>query len=741
MDCPIVFHSLSDRSRPGRNALLIFPSKQKDRDLREDALLMVRSGLEVFRQAAGPIEKIVVNINGIGPTFDEMLAAQIARLRLAGADVAGYEPFARYAAAARQGYMPSDHPHEAAMENIFLAIRNRFGTDLGDEQVAARFLEGWERMAARIAEAVARGDNPKTVALFADDPGFLEEHAYLKHDQEAYRGDVRRGRRWKGRIPGEPRRCAVLLLRQPRSTLFKYWARTDKLTPTGEPYRLLVVDWGTGKWVCSTDPSHRISLAPLAERLQRAELKINPSASSNPWYDGASHGGSLIAAPRGGTRLRPRKVARIIGCPILPRLSDLARSRTALLALAGCLCLALGVVIWWRLRPDPVFDRWQAVRAVRLFKGSQHLVRGDRTASFEVHSETPRDVRLQVELKGPPVPGSADFQVEVAVNGELQMVAATARGGAMAVDPRPAHLGVGPNDVRVRVQGGTAPELEAITLSVWENSSEATLHVLTVGVSDYKPENEVGDLQYAHKDALDLAAELAGQTGLYGKVDRRTLVNQNATRGAILSELRELVRRVKAHHAAGKVPNLAVVALAGHGVKDPDFPDRFVFLPYDFDPARPPDETGLPASLLREYLWEVPCPVVLLLDTCASGAMRLRDRDQPSEAREALEKLKQTSRGVILLTACGANQRAREDRDWGGGHGALTWSLLQCMRAGPDGSSGRKVLYFDRVYSKVNDLVERLYQEKHLAKPSVVIEQTGGIPLDTIPLAYVGDGP
>jgi serine/threonine protein kinase len=391
---------------------------------------------------------------------------------------------------------------------------------------------------------------------------------------------------------------------------------------------------------------------------------------------------------------------------------------------------------------DPIFTRWPPVRTARLFKGSQKLARSVRSANFEVRSAAPRDVRLQVELKGSPVPDPADFQVEVAVNGEVRAVPARAWGDVTMVEPRPARFGAGSNTIGVRVEATAALGLEAITLSVWANVPQATLHVLTVGVSEYKPGNKVRDLRYAHKDALDLAAELAKQTMLYQKVDPRTLVNDKATRGAILSELRELVRGVKADHDAGNLPNLAVVALAGHGITDPDFSGgRFVFLPYDFDPARPPDETGLPASLLREYLQEIPCPVVLLLDTSAGGAMRLGERGPVSEVPEALHQLKDTARGVILLTACAANQRAREDAGWGGGHGALTWSLLQCMRAPRSGGSGTEVLYLDRVYAEINDLIERLYREKHLARPMIVTQTTEGLPLDSIPFAYVGHGP
>src|SRR5439155_10081304 len=123
--------------------------------------------------------------------------------------------------------------------------------------------------------------------------------------------DVLSGERWYVRIPGGPPEGAGLLLRRPKSLLFKYWARQDAEAPGGQGYVFLAVDWGDGKWVFSTPPLHRLPIKPLADALQAAEAAKDPQhAQKDPWFDGKPFGHTLVAAPRAGTRLGEPQVLR-----------------------------------------------------------------------------------------------------------------------------------------------------------------------------------------------------------------------------------------------------------------------------------------------------------------------------------------------------------------------------------------------------------------------------------------------
>jgi hypothetical protein len=125
--------------------------------------------------------------------------------------------------------------------------------------------------------------------------------------------DVRRGRQWLVQLPGGPPTSAMLVLDQPRSLLWKYWSRHDADAPAGGSYLLLAVNWGKGNWVASTDPVQRQSIKTLAEALQAAEARKDPQpAAADPWFDGAPFGHTLVAAPRGGSRLDDDEIFSII---------------------------------------------------------------------------------------------------------------------------------------------------------------------------------------------------------------------------------------------------------------------------------------------------------------------------------------------------------------------------------------------------------------------------------------------
>src|SRR5262249_37827110 len=62
------------------------------------------------------------------------------------------------------------------------------------------------------------------------------------------------------------------------------------------------------------DPVHRLKIDSLAAPLQAAELARDPGAATDPWYDGCrpEHGHTLVAAPRGKTKLSDRMVLAVV---------------------------------------------------------------------------------------------------------------------------------------------------------------------------------------------------------------------------------------------------------------------------------------------------------------------------------------------------------------------------------------------------------------------------------------------
>lgn len=294
----------------GPDELWLVAAAEVDRQRRDLAKLALERGPEGFCQGAGPIRQMILKAD---PTFDDLLAAELLGRLIEGQEVpAGAGAFAQYAQLAREGLGLGEMPAERSIEGIFLAIVNSAGPDLSDPAAAERFCGEWARMARRVLDAAEQSLDPFTTTLF-DDAEFARQRAYLARDREVYRQDVTRGERWIVSVPDAPPDASGLLLRKPKSLLFKHWARGDEAAPTKDGYLLLAVRWAEGNWVFSTDPVHRLSLKPLWEILHAAEMKTNPQAAQDElWFDGAPFAHTLIAAPRKGSRLGGEKIVQIV---------------------------------------------------------------------------------------------------------------------------------------------------------------------------------------------------------------------------------------------------------------------------------------------------------------------------------------------------------------------------------------------------------------------------------------------
>jgi hypothetical protein len=646
-------------------------------------------GLEVLPRGSGPIERLVIDVALTHPTLDDMLAASFAEQLLRGERLpSGCKVFAEYAAAIRKGLRPADLPPGDSLEGIFLAIRNAAGkdADLTDPQVGERFRKDWARLAACILRAAEQGINPLTTSLFAGQPEFMQERAFLLRDREVYRQDVLRGERWLVRLPGGPAQASGLFLRHPTSLFFPHWSRTDRDAPAGGAYLLLAVNWGEGVWVLSTDPAQRLPILSLAEALQSAEAARDPQgAALDPWYDGRrpEHGHSLIAAPRGGTKLSEAEVLRVVKKWAHAR--PAARPRPALMiAAAAVALLVLGCLVWALKRPpvppptpgaEPPVQVVLSGQDAPLDVGYQRDPRSNLTkldlvepelrpnpeptsAVFNVSFPSPYDldhvarmwITLQALGDGPlPV-----MDVTVKVNDGPQQKAAapvgTGPAAKLTLDVGDVAFRARDNRIEVRIVN-PARERRLIGLQL-EWRSKGTLYLLAVGVSKYA-DPRVPELALPSADAQALVQAFRAQEGqVFQKVISRTPIDEKAHRGNILDAMSWLKKSCTAL-------DMAVVALAGHGEKTGG--GYFFFAPYDYDPSNKP-KNGLSSHDLLVELGELPCNVLLLLDCCHSGAFP-NIRSVPAR------------KGMLVFAAARSDEKARASPAWG--HGALTLAVLE----------------------------------------------------------------
>lgn len=233
---------------------------------------------------------------------------------------------------------------------------------------------------------------------------------------------------------------------------------------------------------------------------------------------------------------------------------------------------------------------------------------------------------------------------------------------------------------------GRAEQQFRVQFTSTKRARTSVLHGLVVGINNYDTvkglQAEGGgslSLRYARADALAIRQVLERQAGgeLFREVRVRSpLLDRQATKDAILGELRALAGEVK-------VDDRLVLFLAGHGVPvNEDRPDSFVFV-VPFTDARGGglERTGLTGEELMKALAEVPCRKVLLLDACHSGGV-LKNNVIRSLLHEGV--------GASILTACDPQQAAWEMELTQ--HGIFTQSILD--------ATGR---LFDQADSQVRD--------------------------------------
>ncbi len=689
--CPV---ERLQNAEPGPGELFVWPRRAEDRLRIADVVL--KEGLDALRQGPGPIRHVLVNAD---PTLDDMLAALLVERRLAGQELfSGFRAFTRYAALVREGLHPGSLPVAASPEGVYFALRAEAGKTIDDAESARRFLAAWQRMASVIVEAARNGIDPEQTPLFADRE-FSREHVYLAGDEEVYRMDVQRGERWWVKMPGgPPQGLPLLLLFDPKSVLFKHWARQDPQAVGGHGYPVLAVDWGANDWVFTTDPRLRLSLEPLAKLLQEAEAKADPQRIGDKgWFDGKVFRHTLVAAPHGGSVLPRDRVLktfrRWVGKQRPPR-----RLRWWAAGGLAVALLILAALLIFRPRTDT-----SEARVVGFtFNGEDRgTVRGPGTSRDPLGPTEEREVTLRPSSSeggwneatfelSPPADAeepSIRFQVSLedaadpprslpvkeatlAVNDRNLPVRLTeSPDKVLETDSIEAALEKGsPSQVRFRFRNGSTEERRALLRFSWRNAqARGNLHVLAVGVSKY--EDGSLDLPGARNDAVALSDMLVKQRGeVFGEVRVDRLVDAEAKRARIHERLAALCQL--ARKGGLREQDLVVLAFAGHGESDEGL---FYFLPHDCHKGDNPEEKAISWPSLWSYLRKLPCRVVVLMDACHSGDI------EPAlglSVVRAADSQKKYRRGVYVLAACLGYQQARDL----GEHGALTLALLEGVK-------------------------------------------------------------
>ncbi|KOR29305.1 hypothetical protein TI05_15370 [Achromatium sp. WMS3] len=160
---------------------------------------------------------------------------------------------------------------------------------------------------------------------------------------------------------------------------------------------------------------------------------------------------------------------------------------------------------------------------------------------------------------------------------------------------------------------------------------------------------------------------------MYRDVQVKVLVNQDATRLNILNELSHLDQMTQ--------DDLALLFIAGHGIKDPK--GNYFFLPHDAN-TKQLLGTAVQWSDLQNQLKGLPGKVLLWADTChAAGiAGNTKLRGNTMDMTQLTREFADAETGVIVLSSSTGQEGSAEYAGWG--HGAFTKALLDGMNGEAD---------------------------------------------------------
>lgn len=180
------------------------------------------------------------------------------------------------------------------------------------------------------------------------------------------------------------------------------------------------------------------------------------------------------------------------------------------------------------------------------------------------------------------------------------------------------------------------------------DQTRGALHYVGFGVSQYRDQRL--NLQYAHKDALELGYLFKQMAGSFDAVHVNVFVDQDVTKQQ-LAKAKELLQR-------SRVDDTVVLFVAGHGTYGRDAEAEYFYVTHDTDVAKL-EQTAAPFSLIEDLLQGIPARKKLfLLDTCESG-----ERDEPELAPIETEgKGGLRPRGTRALTLSGTGTAQAVDR-------------------------------------------------------------------------------
>jgi hypothetical protein len=212
------------------------------------------------------------------------------------------------------------------------------------------------------------------------------------------------------------------------------------------------------------------------------------------------------------------------------------------------------------------------------------------------------------------------------------------------------------------------------------------LHVLAIGVDTFGDRAGGLHLDYAAKDAHDVATALLesqkgspGKASLYADVSVTYLPNGKASKTAIEDALDAMAQSMATSEPGQDV---AVILVSSHGEM---IDGQFYLVPYDFVANGSKNAATGSAVSASEFAKKVQAlakygKVLLLLDACHSGTVGAQGWATDPDAKVLQDAM--DLENVTVLTSSKKNELSEELPDWK--HGALTQAFLDALVGAAD---------------------------------------------------------
>lgn len=232
----------------------------------------------------------------------------------------------------------------------------------------------------------------------------------------------------------------------------------------------------------------------------------------------------------------------------------------------------------------------------------------------------------------------------------------------------------------------------------------AKTFALMVGISKYQKLPQDLWLQYPDADARSLSQLLASPRG--GAVPASqilTLTNDQATTAAIRTALQDFLKT-----RPGK-DDTVYILIAGHGTVDNT---GAYILTYDSDPKNLAG-TALPMaelhSAVEQSLTKVG-HVILLADVCRAATIA---GQKTTNIGDSVQQIGEAPGELLGLMAARPRELSMEGPEYGGGHGAFSWSVLRGLNGEADADHDGFVTAGELIDFVTTDVPKLTHNKQH----------------------------